>query len=144
MKNEMCLALIMLATLPASAQTKVNQNCSASGDVATALTRDYAAHVDGLLREAHASLQSISERMEAGQLTSEQARELKLAATRDVISRLDTISAVYDTRLELKDKVNPEVIPAACTVSSANEAVRATPGGNSTVSVEELRREQGR
>jgi hypothetical protein len=100
MKNTMYLALIILAALPASAQSAASQNCSANAEAASALAQDYAARVDGLLRDAHASLHNISERMEAGLLTPQQAQEMKLAATRDVISRLDSITAVYDVRLD--------------------------------------------
>lgn len=49
MKNTMCLALIVLAVLPAAAQ-KASANCSMNGDAAAALGQDYAARVDGLLR----------------------------------------------------------------------------------------------
>jgi len=139
MKNEMCVALIILATLPVSAQ-KMGPNCSPNGERVTALTQDYAARVDGLLREVHASLQEISERMEAGRLTPEQGRELKLAATRDMISRLDTLSAVYDVRLERKDKVDGESGPVLRDVSAEDKSGTA-PGTNRTVSVEELRQE---
>ena len=55
MKNAMCVALIILATLPISAQ-KVGPNCSPNGEQVTALTQDFAARVDGLLREVHAEL----------------------------------------------------------------------------------------
>lgn len=140
MKNEICLALIILATLPVSAQ-KVGPNCSPNGEKVTALTQDYAARVDGLLREVHASLQEISERMEAGRLTPEQGRELKLAATRDMISRLDTLSAVYDVRLERKDKVDGESGPVLRDVSAEDKSSTA-PTTNRTVSVEELREER--
>ena len=140
MKNEICLALIILATVPVSAQ-KAGPNCSPNGERVTALTQDYAARVDGLLREVHASLQEISERMEAGRLTPEQGRELKLAATRDMISRLDTLSAVYDVRLERKDKVDGESGPVLRDVSAEDKSGTA-PGTNRTVSVEELRQER--
>jgi polyhydroxyalkanoate synthesis regulator phasin len=102
------------------------------------LGEDYAARVDGLLREVHASLQKISERMETGELTPEQARELKLAATRDMISRLDTISAVYDARLDSKNKICTDTESGAGNASAASSAGHA---GTGTVSVEELKRE---
>jgi len=140
MKNEICLALIILATLPVSAQ-KVGPNCSPNGERVTALTQDYAARVDGLLREVHASLQEISEGMEAGRLTPEQGRELKLAATRDMISRLDTLSAAYDVRLERKDKPDGEAGPILRDVSAEDKSGTAT-SANRTVSVEELRKER--
>ena len=140
MKNEMCVALIILATLPISAQ-KVGPNCSPNGEQVTARTQDFAARVDGLLREVHATLQEISEGMEAGRLTPEQGRELKLAATRDMISRLDTLSAVYDVRLERKDKVDGESGPVLRDVSAEDKSGTAT-SANRTVSVEELRKER--
>lgn len=140
MKNEMWVALIILATLPLSAQN-VGPNGSPNGEEVTALAQDYAARVDGLLREVHASLQGISEGMEAGRLTPEQGRELKLAATRDMISRLDTLSAVYDVRLERKDKVDGESGPVLRDVSAEDKSSSA-PTTNRTVGVEELRQER--
>jgi len=138
MKNTVCLALIVLAVLPAVAQKPASANCSTNGDAVAALGEDYAARVDGLLREVHASLQKISERMETGELTPEQARELKLAATRDMISRLDTISAVYDARLDSKNKICTDTESGAGNASAASSAGHA---GTGTVSVEELKRE---
>jgi len=140
MKNEMCLALIILATLPVSAQ-KVGPNCSPNSEKVTALTQDYAARVDGLLRDVHTSLQGISEDMEAGRLTPEQGRELKLAATRDMISRLDAFSVVYDVRLERKDQVDGETGPVLRNVSAEDKSGTAR-STNRTVSVEELRQER--
>ena len=140
MKNEMCLALIILAILPAYAQKATSPNCSADGEPVTVLAQDYAARVDGLLQNVHASLQKISERMEAGSLTPPQAQELKLAATRDAIARLDTLSAVYDVRLHSKDDLVSES-ESAGHVSAADKAKHSTPNASGTVSVEELRRE---
>jgi hypothetical protein len=140
MKNEMWVALIILATLPLSAQN-VGPNGSPNREEVTALAQDYAARVDGLLREVHACLQGISEGVEAGRLTPEQGRELKLAATRDMISRLDTLSAVYDVRLERKDKVHGESGPVFRDVS-AEDKPGAAPSTSRTVSVEELRQER--
>lgn len=136
MKNTVCLALIILAVLPAAAQKAASANGSANGNSAAVLGRDYAARVDGLLREVHANLQKISERMEAGELTLEQARELKLAATRDMIARLDTISAIYDARLDCADTES-----GAANAAASSSAGRSTTHTNGTVSVEELRRE---
>jgi len=140
MKNEMCLALIILATLPASAQRPASQSCSVNGEAVTALAQDYAARVDGLLREVHASLQNISERLEAGDLTPEQARNLKLATTRDMISRLDAMSAVYDVRLESKDEGCPAGSVAGAL--SSDRAGHGASGAAGTISVEELRQER--
>jgi hypothetical protein len=134
MKNTMYLALMILATLPASAQTAESQNCSANAEASSALAQDYAARVDGLLRDAHASLHSISERMEAGLLTPKQAQEMKLAATRDVISRLDSITAVYDVRLDSTGINNKD--GAAQRSVAGNPSAAHNPQG--TVSVEAL------
>jgi len=135
MKNTMCLALIILATLPAAAQQAAVPNRTTDGTDVT-LAQDYAAGVDGLLREIHANLQKISARMEAGELTHEQGRELKLATTRDMIARLDTLAAVHDAQLDLKHKT-----AAAGSNSSADGGAQAALPATRTVSVEELKRE---
>lgn len=129
MKNTVFLALMIIAAFPASAQKAASPNCSVNSETVnsetmTALAAEYAARVDGLLRDAHASLQNISEDAEAGNLTSEEAQKLKLAVTRNMISRLDAISAVYDVRL-----------------NDANKTSRAALNASGTVSVEELKRE---
>ena len=146
MKNTVCLALIILAVLPAAAQKAASVNCSANGSSVAALGRAYAARVDGLLRDVHANLLKISERMEAGELTPERERELKLAATRAMIARLDTISAVYDTRLDSmsfnsknKGCTGPE--SGASNASAPSSAENAATHTNNSVSVEELKRE---
>jgi len=135
MKNTLFLALIVLAAFPAAAQQTASPNCSANGDAVSA--QDFAAQVDGLLREVHASLQSVSAQMAAGRLTLEQARELKLAATRDAISRLDTLAAIYDARLDSNNKLSAGSEPVAGNESAAH----TTRPANGTVSVEELQRE---
>jgi hypothetical protein len=141
MKNTLFLALIVLAALPAAAQKMESPNCSANDDAASAWAPDYAARVDGLLRDVHASLQSISARMAAGRLTLEQARELKLAATRDAISRLDTLAAVYDARLDSNNKPGAGSESVAGNASAGDKTTHATCHANGTVSVEELKRE---
>ncbi len=141
MKNTLFLALIVLAVLPAAAQNMASPNCSTNGDAASAWAQDYAAQVDGLLREVHASLQSISAQMAAGRLTLEQARELKLAATRDMISRLDTLAAIYDARLDSNNKLGAGSESVAANASAADKTAHATRHANGTISVEELKRE---
>lgn len=126
MKNTMLFALMILAALPASAQKTATPDCSMTAGTATALAEEYSARVDGLLRDAHASLQSISERVEAGSMSPERAEKLKLAVTRETISRLDTLSAVYDVRLH-----------SDC----ATDKKLRTHSSNATVSVEELKSE---
>jgi hypothetical protein len=139
MKNTLFLAVIVLAVLPAAAQKMASPNCSANGDPAFEWAQDYAARVDGLLREVHASLQDISAQMAAGRLTPQQARELKLAATRDMISRLDTLAAVYDARLESQEKVETKTGLAAVDAPYISKGTH--PNTSGTVSVDELKRE---
>jgi hypothetical protein len=138
MKNTVFLALMILAVLPASAQTAASPNCSVNSETMAALAADYASRVDGLLRDAHANLQRISEDVEAGNVTSEQAQALKLAATRDMISRLDAISAVYDARFNAHNGVDCGSQGSAdATGKTSNPALKT----NATVSVAELKRE---
>jgi hypothetical protein len=141
MKNTIYLALIILAAFPASAQKAANPNRSVNAENLVASSAEYATRVDGLLREVHLSLQKISSRMVAGELTPEQARDLKLAATRDVISRLDSLAAIYDARLELSSKTatTVEASGSKCFVADGSGAVIAKAKG--TVSVEQLKRE---
>ena len=139
MKTRLFLVLIILAVIPASAQEAASPNCAANGDAVTALAQDYAAHIDGLLRDVHASLQNISEGMEAGRLTPEQAQKLKLVATRDMISRLDAMAAVYDARLKSQDKVDAKSGSVMGDASNTAQATQANTNG--IVSVEELKRE---
>lgn len=139
MKNTFFLALIILAVIPASAQEAAGPERSANVNTEPTAAKDYAARVDGLLRDVHASLQNISEGLEAGRLTPEQAQRLKLAATRDMISRLDAMAAVYDERLELQDKAGTKTGSATRNASGTDKATQANT--NCTVSVEELKRE---
>jgi hypothetical protein len=140
MKNTVLLALMILAALPASAQKAASPNCSVNAETTTALAEAYAARVDGLLRDAHASVRSISERVEAGSMSPERAQKLKFAVTRDVISRLDAISAVYDVRLNKNGAIDDKT-EAAAGNDCATDKVRRRPNGNATVSVEELKSE---
>lgn len=140
MKNTLFLSLVVLAVLPAAAQQTASPNCSANGDAPSAWAQEYAARVDGLLREVHASLQSISAQTAARRLTPEQARELKLAATRDVISRLDTQTAIYDVQLDSNNKPGAG-FDSVGNASAADNAAHATRHANGTISVEELKRE---
>lgn len=140
MKNTVLFALMILAALPASAQKVATPNCSANSETTTASAEEYAARVDGLLRDAHANLRSISERVEAGSMSPERAEKLKLAVTRDMISRLDTLSAVYDVRLNKNGAIDNKTQAAAGSDCTARK-VHRTPDGNGTVSVEELKSE---
>jgi len=142
MKNTRFLALIIiifaLAVIPATAQKETGPKCSANTKAAAAVAQDYAARVDGLLRDVHASLQKISEGLETGSVTPQQAQKLKLAATRDMISRLDAIAAVYDARLQAANHVE-ETGSASSDACSAATATHVS--ANGTVSAEELKRE---
>jgi len=138
MKNTLFLALIILAVIPATAQQETGPKCSANTEAAAAVAQDYAVRVDGLLRDVYARLQKISERLETGRVTPQQAQKLKLAATRDMISRLDAIAAVYDARLQAANHVEE----TGSASSDACDAVKPTHvNANGTVSVEELKRE---
>ncbi len=141
MKNTLFLDLIVLAALPAAAQKTATPNCSASRGAASARAQEYVAQVDGLLREVHARLESVSARMAAGDLTPEKAHELKLAATRDAISRLDTLAAIYDARLESNNTLGVGSESAAGNASTVDLPAHATRHANGTISVEELKRE---
>ncbi len=113
---------------------------SANTEAAAAVAQHYAVRVDGLLRDVHARLQKISEGLETGRVTPQQAQKLKLAATRDMISRLDAIAAVYDARLQAANHVEE----TGSASSDACDAAKAThTSANTTVSVEELMREAG-
>ena len=99
MKNRMGVALVCLALIPAYAQNAASQDRHTNRETTTTLAQDYGDRVNGLLRDIHATLQTISERMEGRDLTPQQARRLKLAATRAMIARLETLSAVYDGKI---------------------------------------------
>src|ERR1700687_1848115 len=99
MKNTLHIILVCLAIVPAYAQNAPSQNNNASDETASILLHDYADRVNGLLRDVHANLRQISERVESGALTPQQAQQLKLDVTRAMIARLETISAVYDHKI---------------------------------------------
>jgi len=122
------VAVALVTIILASAQYATSQNCPPDAETVATLAQDYAGRVDGLLRNVHAALQEISERVESGSLTPQQAQKLKFAATREMIARLETLSAVYDAKLDLKDMCKHDTRSAAYNASS-------------TVSVGELRRE---
>jgi hypothetical protein len=140
MKNTLFLALIiiLLVVIPATAQKETGPKCSANTEAAAAVAQDYAARVDGLLRDVHASLQKISEGLETGSVTPEQAQKLKLTATRDMISRLDAIAAVYDAQLQAANH-GGETGSASTDACYADKATHTNVNG--TVSVEKLKRE---
>ena len=93
MKNGIYCTVALVIIVLASAQNATSQSCPADAETVATLTQDYASGVDGLLRNVHATLQGISERVESGSLTPQQAQKLKLAATREMIARLETLSA---------------------------------------------------
>ena len=128
MKNGIYCTVALVIIVLASAQNATSQSCPADAETVATLTQDYASRVDGLLRNVHATLQGISERVESGSLTPQQAQKLKLAATREMIARLETLSAAYNAKLDLKDKCKHDTQSVAYNASN-------------TVSVEDLRRE---
>jgi hypothetical protein len=79
--------------------------------VSAELLLSYVAKVDALLRDLAEELRAISEEVEAGELTPAQAQELKLETSREMIARLETISAVYEAIIfsgkDPKAPVNP-------------------------------------
>jgi hypothetical protein len=140
MKNGVYVALIYLATIPAFAQSAAGRSCSAN-NAGAVLTQGYAVRVNGLLRDVHTTLQEISDRLAAGRLTPQQAQTLKLAATRYMIERLETVSAVYDAELDLNRKDKHDTGSVACDPSAQNTTAATWPEVERTVTVDELRRE---
>jgi hypothetical protein len=140
MKNTVLFALMILASLPAAAQKAASPNCPVTSEATTAMAEEYAARVDGLLRDAHASLRSISERVEAGSMSPERAEKLKFAVTWDILSRLDAISAVYDVRVNKNDALHNQTRAAAGNDCAADK-MHPIRNGIATVSVEELKSE---
>ena len=112
MKIGLYIAFICLVMFPAYAQNAASQESHVSGETTTTLVQDYADRINGLLRDVHATLQTISERVEAGALTRQQAQKLKLAATRAMIAHLETLSAAYDGKIasvaSARDRCTPE------------------------------------
>lgn len=96
-KNGIYIAFICFVAIPTYAQNSTAHS-EANIDVISQPAKDYGNQIDGLLRDIDARLRKISERVEAGELTERQAQTMKLAATRAMIARLETISAVYDAR----------------------------------------------
>jgi len=142
MKNGLCIALLCLAPSPTFAQNAVSPDRGASDVASTIVAHDYADRIDGLLRDVHATLQMISEREEARTLSPRQAQRLKLAATRAMIGRLETLSAVYDSKLALAASARD-----LCTseFGAGNDANRQKEMlQRMTVTVRELEKAEGR
>ena len=99
MKSGLYIAFVCLAMFSVHAQNAASHDCHVSDNASDAVEQDYAVRVNGLLRDIHATLQAISERAEAEALTAQQAQSLKLAATRAMIAHLETLSAVYDSKI---------------------------------------------
>jgi hypothetical protein len=127
MKNGLCSALVCLAIISACAKNAASQDLHASGETTITFVQDYADRVNGLLRDVHVTLQTITERMEARTLTPQQAQKQKLAATRAMIARLETLSAVYDGKI--------------AGVGSAPDRYRCTPesGGSNDAAAQGMR-----
>ena len=60
MKIGLYIALLCLAMVPAYAQNAASQDRHAIGEATTTLVPDYADRLNGLLRDIHATLQTIS------------------------------------------------------------------------------------
>jgi len=103
------------------------------GEAAASSAQEYADRVEILLRDVRKSLQEISEQQAAGQLTAEQARVLKLEATRSMIARLETASAVYEARAGLDQVVSASNLSKQ-TTESASVGSGETPSRTEAVS----------
>jgi hypothetical protein len=99
MKRGLRVTLLWVTIIPSYAQKPLSHNCDASGEPVTTLQQNYVDEVNGLLRDVHARLRAISERVKSRDLAPNQAQQLKLEATRDMIARLETLSAVYDGKV---------------------------------------------
>ena len=142
MKDGRCIALLCLASLPTFAQNAVSPDRSASDEPSIIVAQDYADRIDGLLRDVHANLQMISERMEARTLSPQQAQRLKLEATRAMIGRLETLSAVYDSKLALAASERDLCTSESEAGNDANQQKEML--HRMTVNVRELEKEGGR
>lgn len=96
----------------------------------------YALNVDGLLLGLDNQMRTVSEKVEAGELTQLEAVVLKLELTRAMIARLETVSAVYDSLIfrDAGGEAAPENAPATSTPAPALQIKR-------TISVHELMQE---
>jgi hypothetical protein len=97
----------------------------------------YALNVDGLLLGLGDQMRTVSEKVEAGELTQLEAVVLKLELTRTMIARLQTISAVYDSVIF----ANPESEAAPDSAPADNTPAPAMLHANRTISVQELKEE---
>ena len=154
MKYVLCLGILFLGLVSASAQTSTLTTPSTAHRVisvadadgaeltATELLHHYVTDVDGTLRDLGDQMRMISEKVEAGEVTQPAAQALKLAIARIAIARLETISAVYEavTFLNTEDK-KLLVVPGQPS-DSQGTSLALTP--KPTVSTEELRRENSR
>ncbi len=60
---------------------------------------EYHSRIGEIVRDIDARLYAISERVAAGEISSSEGEALKLAATRAMLARLETVVAVYDAQL---------------------------------------------
>ena len=94
----------------------------------------YALNVDGLLLGLDNQMRTVSEKVEAGELTQLEAVVLKLELTRAMIARLETVSAVYDSLIFRDAGGEAENAPADHTTVPVLQIKR-------TISVQELMQE---
>lgn len=114
----------------------VDVGATSSDDLTSAdLLLAYVENVEGLLRDLADRMRSISEQVEAGELTPLQAQAMKLETARGMIGRLETISAVYEA------VIFPREDPDVPRDDSSEAPHRVGLQTNLTVSVDDLLRE---
>lgn len=102
--------------------------------LAAALLHSYATSVNALLLSLASQLHAISQHAAAGELPQQKALALKFAATRATITRLETLSAVYDSQVLLRADGD----------SKFDDSAPGTLWGKRTVSVQELQHERAK
>jgi hypothetical protein len=101
----------------------------------------YAAKVAGLLRDLAERMRSISELVEAGDLTQLQGQALKLETARAMVARLETVTAVYQSMISTDgEHADADAQPVASAGSTKASPDVLLPKKR-TVSVGELLRE---
>jgi len=156
MKYVFYSGIVLMAVLPAQAQQapanadacilKQKSDSSAPGPSVEMVSDEtkpaellvgYALNVDGLLLGLGEELRTVSEKVEAGELTQLEAVVLKLELTRTMIARLQTVSAVYDSVIF----TSPEGEAAPDSAPADNSPAPAMLQAKRTISVQELKEE---
>lgn len=125
-----------MPTLTADYCTLVHVSATSGDDLLSAeLLFSYVANVDGLLRDLADRMRFISEQVEAGELTPVQAQAMQLETSKEMIGRLQRISAVYEVIIFSGEDLEAPT-------GGSSEASRGLGlQTNLTVSVDELLRE---